>query len=167
MQLVKCPTVLTDICPQPDLDFSNKFIFMAGGITGCLNWQSFLIQKLENQRGLILLNPRRDDFNVSNVNMSEKQIEWEFYHLHIADAIIFWFPAETLCPITLYELGVWAGIGFKNHLDKKTLFVGCHPNYMRRFDVVKQLSLIRPEIVIKDNLNDIVDDISKYIDSNI
>lgn len=162
MKLIKCPTVLTDISPQPDLDLS-RFVFLGGGITGCPDWQAHLTKKLENQRALTLFNPRRDDFDASDPTMSEKQIEWEFYHLHNSDAIVFWFPAETLCPITLYELGFWAGNGFERQRhNRKTLFVGCHPKYKRRFDVIKQLSLVRPEIMVKSSLEAIAEDVSKF-----
>ena len=42
--------------------------------------------------------------------------------------MVLGFPAETLCPITLYELGTWTQRGL--HSDTK-IFVGCDPNYKR------------------------------------
>ena len=162
MKLVKCPTTLIEVCPQPDIEL-GKFIFVAGGITNCPDWQGYITEQLKDQPGLFLLDPRRVDFDASDPSMSSKQIEWEFYHLRNSDAILFWFPEETLCPITLYELGVWAGMSFERRKYNQTpIFVGCHPNYKRRFDVVKQLSLLRPEVTVRDNLDDLILDIKKF-----
>ena len=70
--------------------------------------------------------------------------------------VSFWFPEETLCPITLYELG-------KIAMSNKVMFVGTHPNYKRRFDVIKQLQLVRPEIKVTDNLVDLAKTVSNYL----
>jgi len=39
------------------------------------------------------------------------------------------FPCETLCPITLYELGTWSILSQQTGAK---LFVGCHPEYKRK-----------------------------------
>jgi hypothetical protein len=56
--------------------------------------------------------------------------------MHDADLISFWFPRETLCPITLYELGKWHGKA------DKPIVVGMHPDYPRRIDVEEQSKLV-------------------------
>ena len=58
-----------------------------------------------------------------------------------AQKILFWFSPETLNPIALYELGTWVR-------GPKPIFVGVHPDYPRRQDVVIQLELARPEVFI-------------------
>jgi hypothetical protein len=63
----------------------------------------------------------------------------------LADAILFWFSFETLQPISLFELGCWA-------TSSKPLAVGAHPEYPRRFDVVRQLYLIRPGLTVHADL---------------
>lgn len=125
---------------RPRLFHYPPALFVAGGITGTVDWQQPFINSLVNTN-LLILNPRRDDFDANDPFMSDKQIEWEFVAMRRADAISFWFPEETLCPITLYELGAWA-------MTKIPLFVGCHPGYKRKFDVVKQLSLIKPKVAV-------------------
>lgn len=163
MKLIKCPVTLIDVCPVPDIEL-GRFVFVAGGITNCPDWQGYITEQFKDQPGLFLIDPRRDNFDASDPLMSDKQIEWEFYHLHNSDAIMFWFPEETLCPITLYELGVWAGMGFqRNRHNRKQIFVGCHPNYKRRFDVIKQLSMLRPEVIVRDSLEDLISDVRKFI----
>ena len=68
--------------------------------------------------------------------------------LRVADAILFWFPQETLCPIVLYELGAWSMSG-------KTIFVGVHPAYSRRQDVEIQTGLVRPEVNVVYSLEEL------------
>lgn len=154
MMVLECPEALI---AQTSHDIS---IFLGGGITGCPDWQ----QEAINQFGsyslddLILLNPRRSTFDITDPTMSEFQIKWEAHHLKHADAIIFWFPCETLCPITLFELGKHAQKGDR-------IFVGCHPDYARAFDVKHQLSLIPSQAHVKvhDNLYSLITDAALYV----
>jgi Nucleoside 2-deoxyribosyltransferase like len=104
---------------------------------------------------LTLLNPRRHNFDVHNPLMEEEQIEWEHRHLEKADHISFWFPAETLCPITLFELGKYA------QRTEKILFIGAHPEYKRVRDIHIQIGLIRPEIKIVSSLQELCDQIQQ------
>jgi hypothetical protein len=119
-------------------------LFVGGGITNCPDWQAEFLELLANQR-FTALNPRRRDFNIDRIEESREQIEWEFGRLEEAAALSFWFPKETLCPITLYELG-------RASRAAKPLFVGVHPDYARRFDIEVQLGLARPEVPIVDTL---------------
>lgn len=115
-------------------NFAPRSLFLAGGITGCPDWQSEAVEKLRSYN-VEFYNPRRKDFPIDNPDESEKQIYWERHHLEKADAILFWFPKETLCPITLFELGFWLG------RKSKPIFVGYHKEYRRRMDVIIQCRL--------------------------
>lgn len=131
-----------------DEDFgTDSALFIGGGITGCPNWQSDFLDKIKNLN-ILCLNPRRQDFDVTNPNMEIEQIEWEFQHLQAANAIVFWFPEETLCPIVLYELGFWIN-------TTKPLIVGCHPNYKRKRDIEIQTRLVRPELRISSSIDEL------------
>lgn len=148
-------------CPSEPNKSSLTTVFLAGGITNCPDWQAIVKEQLSDVNDqLSLIDPRRDDFDATNPLMSENQIRWEHASLRLADAILFWFPAETLCPITLFELGAHAG--------KVPIFVGTHPEYKRRFDVVAQLRLISNSMVIpnispvRDNLTDVINDVRHY-----
>lgn len=127
-------------------------LFMGGGITGCDDWQSELATKLKNE-DLVLLNPRRKNFPMDDPEASKEQIEWEHYHLGKSNAVSFWFPKETLCPITLFELGKQSVLG-------KPLFVGVHPEYQRKLDVEVQMKLERPGIKVVYSLNDLASQIT-------
>lgn len=128
-----------------------KSIFLAGGITGCPDWQQEMVSLLSDT-SLILLNPRRADFPIHNPNAALEQITWEYIHLRFADAILFWFPYETMCPIVLYELGAWSMTG-------KLLYVGVHPEYQRRQDVEIQTGLARSDVIIVYSLQDLANQI--------
>jgi len=119
---------------------AERSLFLAGGITGCPNWQREIVQLLADA-DLALLNPRRENFPIDDPTAAEAQILWEYNYLRIANEILFWFPCETLCPIVLYELGAWS-------MTDKPLHVGLDPAYKRRSDVEIQTKLIRPNIRI-------------------
>lgn len=122
-------------------------LFLAGGITGCPDWQKELIEKLQDLP-LALFNPRRDFFPIAEKRQARAQIEWEFIHLRQARAISFWFPCETLNPIVLYEPGAWS-------MTDKKLFVGVHPAYQRAEDVHIQTALVRPDVSIATSIDEL------------
>lgn len=155
-------TILYVECPTTDVSYINpqdSTIFLAGGITGCEDWQSRAVglfddledapSEYDKSQNILLLNPRRANFDVTKPQMTKEQIIWEYNMLSCAEIHLFWFPEETLCPITLYELG-------KSLQTHGLVFIGCHPNYQRKLDVEIQAKLIHPDIVIHDNLADLV-----------
>lgn len=127
-----------------------KAIFLAGGITNCPDWQQPVAERLYEMTNLIIFNPRRLNWNMENSEVeSKKQIIWEHNQLQRAQIILFWFPEETLCPITLLELG-------KYLVSDKKLIIGTHPNYQRRLDVLVQTELVRREQDVYDNIDDMI-----------
>jgi hypothetical protein len=127
-------------CPD-EYDFKNgnirdDMLFLGGGISSCPQWQPEMVELLKDT-DLVLINPRRDNFDITDPTMTEQQIKWEYKYLRLSAARLFWFPHETLCPITLFELGK-----FCERADP--LFVGCHPDYKRKIDLEVQLGLGRP-----------------------
>ena len=138
--------------PEECLDF-NRSLFIGGGITDCPDWQADVVKMLVDTN-LTLINPRRKAWNMDTADSeSIKQINWEDWHLRQSEFIMFWFPCETLCPITLFELG-------KYLMTDKKLFVGTHPDYKRRLDVIIQTGHIR-DITIHDSLEGLVNDIKQ------
>ncbi len=135
----------------PKRALGHKSVFLAGGITGCPNWQQEMRQLL-NDPDLILLNPRRADFPIHDPNAARDQITWEHSHLHQAGAILFWFCKETIQPIVLYELGAWS-------MTDKPIFVGVHPKYPQRQDVEIQTGLARPKVEIAYTLEYLADQV--------
>jgi len=133
--------------PTPD-------IFLGGGITNCPDWQSEAVALLKHTDAVIL-NPRRSGEFTEDI--AGEQIEWEYHALRAVDTVFFWFPKETLCPITLLELGVFT------QRPQTRIIVGTHPEYTRRFDVIKQLELARPEVIVQDSVEGLVSEYLKAL----
>ena len=139
-------------------DNAKPTLFLAGGISNCGDWQAEMIRMLFSRMregtsmpddGWVLLNPRRASYQDTPEN-ARRQIEWEYAHLAVADAVLFWFPKETLCPITLLELGRWSGVA-------KPLFIGIDPDDARRLDVEVQINLARPYVRPVYSLDDLAE----------
>jgi hypothetical protein len=99
-------------------------VFLAGSIENgkAENWQKEVIaifNKIVPEAGhdeLVILNPRRDDWDSSWKQSKdnedfEEQVVWELEHLEIADYIIFYFSPGTISPISLYEFGKYGESG--------------------------------------------------------
>jgi len=148
---------MSTITPPKEAVHGRKSVFLAGGITGCPDWQTDAVDMLEREHhraGMAgvpfdVYNPRRPDFDTSDPGMTVQQIHWEHRHLRKAAVILFWFCAETLQPISLYELGAWS-------MTNKPIVVGSHPDYPRRQDVVIQTMLSRPDAYVIGDLEETV-----------
>jgi len=142
--------------PEKEINDGEQFaIFLAGGITNCPEWQDDIIKMMNDVpllKDVTLFNPRRKNFPIHDPNAANEQITWEYWHLHQSDAILFWFPKETLCPIVLFELGA-------HSMRDIPIAVGVHPEYKRKQDVVIQMSLKRPKLNVVTSLEDLVAEI--------
>jgi hypothetical protein len=135
----------------------QRSVFLAGGISNCPDWQSDLVDRFTDQNLTAnMMNPRR--FGNLDETEAVAQITWEFHALKYSEAVLFWFPEETLCPITLFELGTFMP-------SDKTLFVGTHPGYMRKVDVVTQVGLARPNIEVVHSLDDLTAQVLEWDNS--
>ena len=107
-------------------------VFLAGSIEmgNCEDWQTQLTRELE-EFDVTLLNPRRDDFDVTqeqskNNPYFREQVEWELYALTEADLIVMYLDPSTKSPISLMELGLFK---FKN------IIVCCPDGFWRKGNV--------------------------------
>lgn len=126
----------------------NCTIFLGGGITNCKDWQNDLVSRLQvSDENMRLYNPRRENFDLANPKESEIQIDWEHYYLNMCDILVFYFADETLCPITLFELG--GALERNLHTvppspkRRQKILVYCEPGYKRKFDVNYQIGLVQ------------------------
>jgi hypothetical protein len=131
-------------------------LFLGGGITSCKDWQSKLVEKLTDYN-VTIYNPRRNDFDINNPKASEEQIKWEHKYLHDSNILVFYFAEETLCPITLFELG--AALERNTYATiKQDILVYCEPEYKRKFDVELQIKLAVKNANQLSKNNDVADD---------
>lgn len=108
----------TLICsPAPIPSKSQIKVFLAGSIDmgSAIDWQCSVVDRLEKYE-LILLNPRRDDWNAEwNRNPKDpefiKQVNWEMDAMDAADLIIMHLSKDSQAPISLLELGLHANSG--------------------------------------------------------
>lgn len=140
--------------PTIEYDGNQPSVFLAGGITRCEVWQHRMLELLAPSE-LAVFNPRRTQVPHKDLHDGRKQIVWEFRHLRKATARLFWFPSETLCPITLFELGVWTR-------TNEPLFVGMDPAYARRFDLEVQLGLARPDVTPVYELRELAEQVLQW-----
>lgn len=146
--------------PAPLVFDAASSIFLAGGISNCADWQEGTGERLAADTSAIIFNPRRTDFDMNAYEeISRQQIKWEYAALRIAKVNLFWFPPETLCPITLLELG-----SAMERLPQGALMVGCHPDYQRKFDVEVQMAL-RNHGRVFDNLGELVEETIKLLNT--
>lgn len=132
----------------------RRSVFLAGGISGCDDWQARMTALLADLQ-LTVLNPRRERFPIDDPAAAEEQIRWEYRHLRRATSRLFWFPPATLCPITLYELGAWSAM-------PGPLFVGVDPGYARRRDVEIQTKLARPDVPVVHSLAELAAQVRRF-----
>ncbi len=127
---------------REELEQYQLRVFLAGGISNCPDWQQDIIDLIVNchdwrPKQLLLINPRLANFDpTAGPEVIQNQVKWEFDCLnHIANLHLFWFPKETMCPITLYELG-------RSVSSDISVLVGTHPEYQRLTTMKQQLQLI-------------------------
>lgn len=120
--------------PKKFIDYLNKpSVFLSGSIEmgEAEDWQA-RIEKELNKLDILILNPRRDDWDISwkqdinNIQFKE-QVEWELKAQEKSNIIALNFVVGTKSPITLLELGLFAGTG--------KLIVHCPEGFWRKGNV--------------------------------
>jgi hypothetical protein len=139
--------------PDPHLPRRDeRSIFLAGGITGCPDWQR-TAGELMRDHEVVVLNPRRATYTPATADVLAEQIAWEYHHLQQVDYTLFWFPAcdprVTVQSITLLELGTAMADA---RLRGRAITVGADPNYPRRADLRLQLAHALPGLTLHDTL---------------
>jgi hypothetical protein len=109
-------------------------IFLAGSIEmgKAEQWQERVVDAVADVGNLVILNPRRDDWDSSWEQRADnkqfrEQVCWELDMLDAADIIVMYLAPETMSPISLLELGLHARSG--------KLKVCCPHGFWRRGNV--------------------------------
>lgn len=126
------------------------WIFLAGGITSCPDWRTEVIAQLNKNYAtdgrITILNPRREDFNISDKTETLRQIKWEYRAIKKCDIFgMFFCESESVQPICMYELGKQLSY-YSSVLDytEKIMHVeiGVEEEYSRKDDVIIQSNLM-------------------------
>lgn len=116
-------------------------VFLAGGITGCRDWQNETIEHLRKFVGrddtqVVVYNPRQEDFDINNPATTIDQITWEYQYLNQVDIFSMYFVGgDQIQPICMYELGRYV----KPYDEDQVISV--EKNYIRKYDVACQVAL--------------------------
>ena len=110
--IIKPPT------PVPTDDPGVRHLFLAGSIDQgeAPDWQRMLAMALTDIPRLLILDPRRDEWDASWEQRSDNplfrgQVEWELDGLEAADVVAYYFAPGTKSPVTMIELGLFARSG--------------------------------------------------------
>lgn len=128
-------------------------VFLAGGITNCPDWQAEVIKELEKYEGtdnLVIFNPRRANFDITDPTATPKQIQWEFKYLETMDIFSMYFTnSQSPQPICFYELGRHLARMQSRFLEtyNDRIIIGVEDGFSRRADVLIQSSLALGEEV--------------------
>lgn len=95
------------------------------------DWQAKVSESLK-ELDIDILNPRRDNWDSSWVQTItnqkfKEQVDWELDNLDIADIILLNFIPNTLSPISLLELGLFA--------ESRSVIVCCPEGYWRKGNI--------------------------------
>lgn len=127
--------------------------FMAGGLQKC-EWHDTFLDYFNGQDTdhFVLYNPKRSSFDLSDPEVSRKQIEWEFRYLNMYIGkkpyifSMYFDSSESVQPICFYELGRYLALLEK--VQWEHVVVSCHPEFLRKLDVHVQTALATQKKVI-------------------
>lgn len=122
------------IIKAPQQYSKGKYVFLAGTIDNgaAYDWQADVTDYIMVNSDYSVLNPRRDDWDSSwkqtmHDPQFRQQVEWELNALRECDIIIMYFAGNSLSPISLLELGLFA--------DSGKIVVCCDYDFWRRGNV--------------------------------
>ena len=124
-------------------------VIFYGAIQAEPAWQTSLATSLSDLP-IDILDPRRDDWDSSWVEdisfpKFKEQVKWEMDYAKVADVIVFYFAPGALTPVTLLELGMYAGTG--------KAIVCCPQGFYKRGNV--QIVCLRYDIELLETLDDL------------
>lgn len=129
---MRCITAPTQYIKQPN----EISLFLAGAIDNgkAVMWQNDVIEQLEGVEDLLILNPRRKDWdptwNCTKDNPQfVEQVNWEIDGINSSELTLMFLPTNSIAPVSLLELGLIA----TQHCD--SLFVVCEDGYHRKGNV--------------------------------
>jgi nucleoside 2-deoxyribosyltransferase-like protein len=139
----------------------HRRVFLAGSIEmgKAEQWQERIVAALseagDGDGDLVILNPRRDDWDDSWEQRADdprfsEQVSWELDMLDAADVVVMYFAPGTKSPVSLLEFGLCARSG--------KLKVCCPEGFWRRGNV--EMVCRRLRIPLFETLDDLIADLT-------
>lgn len=149
MREVKAPA-------RPEL---QRRIFLAGSIEmgQAEQWQERIVRAMSGAGDVVILNPRRDDWNSGWKQRADdprfaEQVSWELDMLDAADIVVMYLAPGTKSPVSLLELGLCARSG--------KLLVCCPAGFWRRGNV--EVVCARHRIPLFETLDDLIAELPRH-----
>jgi len=148
--------------PNPVTHWDTEFSIFLGGsreMEKAIDWQEHARQRLMASENVLILNPRRPDWDAGGVQdptpgtQFHEQVSWELDNQELADCIIYNFIPDTISPITLLELGLF------QHFGNVRI---CCPKTYHRYGNVKIVA-DRYGILFYEDLDDLLDDLVEML----
>ena len=119
-------------------------------------WQERVVRAMSSVSDLVILNPRRDDWDSNWEQRADtpqfyEQVSWELDMLDAADIVVMYLAPGTKSPISLLELGLCARSG--------KLKVCCPEGFWRRGNV--EMVCRRYQIPLFATLDDLIADLER------
>ncbi|KAF2190678.1 hypothetical protein K469DRAFT_721577 [Zopfia rhizophila CBS 207.26] len=126
-----------------------------------VNWQTELGSSLSHLP-VAILNPHRDDWDstwIEDISFPKfkEQVEWEMDYAKVADVIVLYFAPGTLAPVSLLELGMYAGTG--------KVIACCPPGFHKRGNV--QIVAQRYGIPLVEGLNELKEQVRRRLEEKL
>lgn len=147
--------------PEEYVQDDRISIFLGGSIDmgAAENWQDRITKDLSAYENLVILNPRRDDWDSSWVQdptpgtQFHEQVSWELDRQEEADINVYYFAADSKSPITLLELGLFAAENV----------IVCCPKEFYRYGNVKMVC-DRLDVTFVESYKDLIANIRDALD---
>lgn len=149
--------------PDRSLGLSQRdCVFLAGTIEmgNSPDWQAEVIQEIKDYN-IVIFNPRRV-LPPEGEEEIVKQINWELDGLQTSRTIYMHLCANTISPISLYELGLLQGQQSSRHI-----IVYCDKEYTRKLNVLTTTSHLywqNTEIQVFDDYQESIKALKKHLD---
>jgi hypothetical protein len=150
------------------LGIDEYAIFLGGSIemNTAEKWQDRLARELSYcNDNLVLLNPRRDDWDSSWVQdptpgtQFHKQVTWELDYQDDADVCVYYFDPSTKSPITLLELGCYGC------LNPDIVVVCCPTSFWRYGNVA--MFCARHNITLVHSFDELVTELKEWLPPDV
>lgn len=137
--IITAPEIYT-----PMVDPQYK-IFLAGAIDmgAAVDWQSYVIEKLQDIPRIVVFNPRRPVFSADTL---DEQIQWELEALEMVNLVFMWLPINSKAPISFFEAGLYWKSG--------KLMIGAEQGFYRRRNL--EITADRYAITVYDDLDEMI-----------
>ena len=131
---------------------SQVSLFLAGGSTKWRETVEHTLECNEDFHSVVILDPYDENYSTL------PNTAWEAQMMKKADCIVFWFTKESVCPVSLFELGY----ALRDHT--KDIIIGVEPGYPKEDELDAQLITLCPKLVPFSSLEQLTRAIELYVE---